>query len=135
MSNRTRIFAVFFLSVTELIFAAPFSVAAPSTLDLLSSSSIEQLQEAVYDSREHARRVRACQIQRSQKIVPTLCYGVEGEDKKHGAVAEIDSLCLKLSRTAVQIPKTDRFTSEVCRTALEKRSADLAYAEERDALR
>ena len=101
-------------SVSEAGVDLKVEMTAVKTLTELATLAETQLSER--------RRERGCEIQLREKIPPTLCY--------HSAAdpSELDFKCKTLSRTAIRLPRADRFTSAACKTALEKRAGDLAYA-------
>ena len=110
-----------------LMLLLPLVAAASSISD---PRSVRELDAAAQRAKATLIRVRACEIQRREQIAPTLCYPETGEAKP-----ELDSMCLNLSAKAVRLPKVDRFTSKACRSAIDQRGKDIAYARERDALR
>ena len=100
---------------------------------ILRTENLGQLAAVAGSTRESARKRRACEVQRSEKIAPTLCYPESAVSAR--ANRELDSACRVLSLKANRLPEIDRYTSANCRAALERRARDLAYAAGRDALR
>jgi len=95
--------------------------------ELLHVETVAEFKKTVARVTDENRRSRACVFQRRSGLPPTFCYG-NGVGENAPNEAELDLECVKLSRSATTIPKSDVFTSSVCREALEKRRRDLEYA-------
>lgn len=121
-----RLFSPLLVLMTCL--AASTAPAGEDFTEIFSAGSAEALKSVVLHSQTKHRRARGCAIQRRAGVPPTLCYPAKNSDV-------IDAECVRATRTAVQLPSSDEFTSQACRAAIEIRGKDLAYASERDALR
>ena len=97
-------------------------MGAEAKVEMTSVKSLTELAVLAELQFEERRRERGCEIQIREKIPPTLCYPSAAPQPA------LDLQCRALSRTAVRLPKIDRFTSPACKLALEKRAGDLAYA-------
>ena len=121
---------MFFL-ITAIVLATCRGFAegdSSKVAEILKSSSARELSKAATHATSSKLRARGCEIQQRVGVPPTLCYPSRESEV-------LDTKCARASRTAVHLPKVDEFTSSLCRDAIEKRSADLAYASHRDASR
>lgn len=131
-----------FLIVAALAGFATSASAQSEIAMILKTKDLPGLNEATRISAKTGQDERACEIQRRQKIAPSLCYrSASRHSQAAEKIRELDQECRTLSQTAVILPSTNEFTSEVCRLALERRAQDLVYVENssieqrRDALR
>lgn len=110
---------------TTLLFMISFilvTASAGAEREITATRTLTELMRVSEEQNLRERRARGCLIQLRDRIPPTLCY-VPREKQP-----DLDSKCRILTRTAIHLPKIDRFTSEDCRFAIERRAADLAYA-------
>ena len=99
---------------------------------IVEATTIDRLQIVVSDVSSVRRAARACAIQRRESLVPTACYSLIVDSQQ---ILELDRECLRSVSVADRLPPVDQAVSDVCRTAVESRAKDLAYAKESDALR
>ncbi len=132
------------MPVRQSLIAAALLLSIPATAastdvdnagaEILREISVARLSNVVGAAKTKFIRLRACEIQRRERIPPTFCYSDDVKDPR-----ELDSLCLSSSLRAQRLPKVDQYTSKSCRDAIGRRGKDLAYVAEenvqRDALR
>ena len=124
--SRTMGFVVFALFLSAANSASAQDIRSMGE-ELLHVETVAEFKKTVVRVADENRRARACEFQRRSGLPPTFCYG-NGVGENAPNEAELDLECVKLSRSATTIPKSDVFTSSVCREALEKRRRDLEYA-------
>ncbi len=111
--------------VASLLYAPVVLSAGNEVSTIIYSTERSSLLQATAIRQHSDVRRRACEIQRERDLPPTACFELRNSPTE---LMQLTEDCLRLSSSALVLPKAGSATSELCQRALEARRKDLLYA-------